>query len=59
MYASAVGVNLEGVSVTASTTVKELQSMITGSINHPQMAVTATEQLDVVDDIDSDGIVTV
>ena len=59
MYASAVGVNLEGVSVTASTTVKELQSMITGSINHPQMAVTATEQLDVVDDIDSDGIITV
>ena len=59
LYANAVGVRLEDVSVTSSTSVKDLQKIIAGSITQPQFAITADEQLDIVDDYDGDDIVTV
>lgn len=59
LYANAVGVRLEDVSVTSSTSVKDLQKIISGSVTQPQFAITADEQLDIVDDYDGDDIVTV
>jgi len=59
LYASALGVHLEDVRVTSTTSVKELESIIGSSTVRQQPILETTQLIDVIDDVDDDGLVTI
>lgn len=65
IYANAVGADLTGIDITANTSVAELQKVISGtSLHSGKSAVFASrdqayEEVDIVDDYDDDGLVTI
>lgn len=59
LYANAIGVSLDSITVTAATTVKELQEMIGGSTRLDVHDSAETEEVDVVDDISDYDLITV
>lgn len=65
IYANAVGADLTGIDITASTSVEDLQKVISGtSLHSGESAVFASrdqayEEVDIVDDYDDDGLITI
>lgn len=65
IYANAVGADLTGIDITANTSVADLQKVISGtSLHSGKSAVFASrdqayEEVDIVDDYDDDGLVTI
>lgn len=65
IYANAVGADLTGIDITASTSVTELQRIISGtSLHSGKSAVFASrdqayEEVDIVDDYDDNGLITI
>lgn len=65
IYANAVGADLTGIDITASTSVTELQKVISGtSLHSGKSAVFASrdqayEEVDIVDDYDDNGLITI
>lgn len=57
LYANALGVHLKDVRVTSSTSVKELQSIISSS-NIQNQSISEPECIDVIDTVDDGGLVT-
>lgn len=60
MYANAIGVHLDAISVTASTSVSEMQKLITSSSRAPQQQLISdpTPEIDLQLDGEDDGLVT-
>lgn len=61
LYANAVGANPTNLNITATTSVVEMQRMISGSQNHLAQAITADTALDILsdDDLDDGALVTI
>ena len=65
IYANAVGADLTGIDITASTSVAELQKVISGTSLHSGKSVVfasrdqAYEEVDIVDDYDDNGLITI